>query len=49
MSLISFKPLGIGKSPDFHAKLVVQDYPNCPKILKYGIKEKRNGSKIGLP
>jgi hypothetical protein len=33
MSLISFKPLGIGRSPNVHAKFVVQDSPIVQKYL----------------
>jgi hypothetical protein len=37
MLLISFKPLGIERSPDLYAKFVVQDSPNYLELLKYGI------------
>jgi hypothetical protein len=37
ISLINYKPLGIGRSPDLYVKLLVQDSPNCPELFKYGI------------
>ena len=37
MSLISFKPLGIKRSPNFFAKFVIHDPPNCLELLKYNI------------
>jgi hypothetical protein len=40
MSLISFKPISIKRFPDFHAKFVVKDSPNCLEVLKYDIVSK---------
>ena len=37
MLLISFKPLGIGRSYKLHAKFVVHDSSNYLELLKYGI------------
>ena len=36
-AVLSFKSIGIGRSPDIRAKLVVQDSLNYPELLKYGI------------